>query len=120
MGLGGTLRSILAGTVEGLQLRLELFGIELQQEKRTLFLTVFAGLAAALLLFTAMLLGTLALVAVFWEQRVAVLLGLAAIYLVLGASLVAITRQRLVAGPRPFSATLEELKKDQAMLRPKQ
>ncbi|MGJ3441650.1 phage holin family protein [Pseudomonas sp. Je.1.5.c] len=98
---------------------IELFGIELQEQKgRTLKLLLFAGLALvfALLLLTA--LSGLLLVLLWDSYRLAGIIGLCVFY---GAATV-YCGLRLKAAvfdeSSPFSSTLEELAKDRERLLP--
>ena len=98
--------------------RLELFSVELQEEKFRLiriFLWISAGIFAGMMTVT---FASLTLVYLFWESaRLAVLGGLALFY---GAVLVAIIiafRRFLARQPQPFAATLQEIKEDRACIR---
>lgn len=102
-----------------LQDRLKLFGAELQEEKlrfiQILLWTSGAILAGILLLVFA----SLAVASLFWETaRTEALCGLAAFYLVGLLGIVAGFRRFLRGQPRPFDATLQELKRDQSCIRP--
>ncbi|MBK9137379.1 MAG: phage holin family protein [Verrucomicrobia bacterium] len=99
------------------QTRLELFAVELQQEKWRL---VDLLLRTALIIILGILtlgLVTATIVYVLWGwSPLGALLGLALVY---GAAtgLVAWSIQRsLKSGPKPFSGTLNELKKDRECL----
>lgn len=110
--LGAAILGLLHGHVE-------LFGIELQEQKaRTLSLLLFAGLALvfALLLLTA--LSALLLVLLWDSYRLAGIIGLCVFYgaaaLFCGLRLKAAVHDEA----SPFSATLEELAKDRERLLP--
>ena len=95
----------------------ELFGLELQEQKgRTLTLLLFAGLALVFALLLLMGLSLLVLV-LFWdEHKVAAALGLCLFYC-FGGALCAWRLSRLVDDDSsPFSATLEELERDREHL----
>lgn len=117
-GFLGSLRTLgdaLLGTVQD---RLELFSIELQEEKFRLIQT-FVWICAAV--FTGMMAVTFAsltLVYLFWESaRLAVLGGLTLFYVgALGAILVAF-RRFIARQPKPFAATRQELEDDRACIR---
>jgi uncharacterized membrane protein YqjE len=106
-GLTATFLSIL-------RTRFELFVLEASEQKANVL--VVAGLAfGALLFFTLAILVFTATVAVyFWptDDRYVALAILAFVYLVLGIGMVVAARSKLVNGPRPFEATLEELRRD--------
>lgn len=110
--LGAAILGLLHGHVE-------LFGIELQEQKaRTLNLLLFAGLALvfALLLLTA--LSALLLVLLWDTYRLAGIIGLCVFYgaaaLFCGVRLKAAVHDEL----SPFRGTLEELAKDRERLLP--
>jgi uncharacterized membrane protein YqjE len=117
-GFMGTLRVLGDSLMAIVHDRLDLFSLELQEEKFRLIRT-FCWISAAL--FTAMMtvmLASLTLVYLFWESaRLAVLGGLTLLY---AAALVVIIvgfRRYLARLPRPFSATLDELTEDRACIR---
>lgn len=114
---GPSLRRFGAAFVGLLQGHIELFGMELQEQKaRTLSLLLFAGLALVFALLLLMGLSLLVLV-LFWDDhRVAAALGLCLFYC-LGGALCAWRLHRLVDDDSsPFSATLEELARDKEHL----
>ena len=118
-GLLGSFRALGDGLLASLQARLELFSLELHEEKLRLVQT-FIWISAAV--FTALMTVTFAsltLVYLFWESaRLAVLGGLTLLY---GAALVAIVtgfRRYLARQPRPFAATLQEIAEDRAACTP--
>ncbi len=117
-GLLSSLRTLGDGLMASVQDRLELFSLELQEEKFRLIQT-FIWISAAL--FTGMMtvmFASLTLVYFFWESaRLAVLGGLTLLY---AGSLVAIIiafRRYLARQPKPFAATLEEIGEDRACIR---
>jgi uncharacterized membrane protein YqjE len=117
-GFVGALRELADGILEGVQDRIALLAVELQEEKVRLISTLvwvgtafFAGMMA--LIFS-----SLALVYIFWESaRLAVLGGLGAAYTIALIAIVIHLRRRLARHPRPFGAVLEELSRDRACIR---
>ena len=109
--LVGAVREIGSTVVESVGLRLQLLGVELQQEKRRLFGTVFLAAFVALAAFMALLFCNLALVVTFWDDRVLVI-GLSAAGHLLLAIVCALILRRRFTGPAPFSGTAAELGKD--------
>ncbi|PTX98590.1 phage holin family protein [Opitutus sp. ER46] len=99
--------------------RLELLGVELQEEKLRL-VSLLVWLAVAVTLIAAGLLvtiGTLALL--LWDEAGYLgLAGLAGLTLAAGAGLLWWLRRRVRRGPGPFAATIGEFKKDIQCLRP--
>jgi uncharacterized membrane protein YqjE len=117
-GFLGSLRALGDGLLATVHDRLELFSVEVQEEKYRLIQT-FVWISAAV--FSAMLTVTfasLAVVYLFWETaRLAVLVGLALFY---AAALVAIIigfRRFLARQPDPFTATRQEIGEDRACIR---
>jgi uncharacterized membrane protein YqjE len=108
----------LLNTILGLvQTRVELFAVELQEEKlRVSQLVVWV---AAIILFglMAFIFLSFLLVVVFWEHRIAVVLGLFLFYGIGAVGLALGLRAYLRSTPLPFSATVEEIKKDRAWLK---
>ncbi len=97
----------------------ELFGIELQEQKaRTVSLLLFAGLTLVFALL--LLVGLSALVLIlFWDSgRLAAIIGLCIFYSL--AALFCALRLKMAIGDEssPFQATLEELANDRERLLP--
>ena len=114
------LRALGDGLLASGQERLELFSVELQEEKFRL-IQVFIWISAAV--FTGVMtitFASLTLVYLFWESaRLAVLGGLTVFYAgVLLAIIIAFRRYR-ARQPVPFAATLSEIEEDRACIRPK-
>jgi uncharacterized membrane protein YqjE len=119
-GFLDSLRALGDGLLATVQERLELFGIELQEEKLRL-VQIFIWISAAI--FTGMMaitFASIALVYLFWESaRMAVLVGLTALYAVAFVVIVLAFRRYLARQPHPFDATLSELGKDRECIREK-
>jgi len=117
-GFLDSFRSLGDGLMASVQDRLELFSVELQEEKFRLIRT-FLWISAAL--FTGMMtvmFASLTLVYLFWESaRLAVLGGLTLLYAAALVTLVVSFRRFLAQQPRPFAATLEEIGEDRACIR---
>lgn len=103
--------------LETLELRLELLGMELREEKDRLFSVLFAILAAALTLFMAFFSLNLLLVVALWEHRVLVAALLLVLYLPAAVLLVLWARQRIRSSPPPFSESLGQLREDRKIFR---
>ncbi len=117
-GLLGSLRALgdsLLGMVED---RIELFSVELQEEKCRLiqtFMWISAALFAAMLAIT---FASLTLVYLFWDTaRLAVLGGLTLFYAGALAAIIVALRRFIARQPLPFSATQQEIQKDRACIR---
>ena len=98
--------------------RLELFSVELQEEKYRLILT-FIWISAAV--FTAMMalaFASLTFVYLFWESaRLAVLGGLTVFYAGALVAIILAFRRYIARQPSPFSATRQEIGKDRTCIR---
>jgi uncharacterized membrane protein YqjE len=95
----------------------ELFGIELQEQKaRTLSLLLFAGLALvfALLLLTG--LSALLLIVLWDSYRLAGIVGLCVFYLLAALFCALRLKAAIFDESSPFNATLEELANDRERL----
>lgn len=118
-GLGEAVGQVGARLIEGLQLRLELAGLELGEEKDRLLAALIGALVATVLVFVGLLTLNILIAFLFWEQRVLVFSVLTAVYLGGGVLLGIGVRSRIKSAPRPFAATIEELRKDAGALRSK-
>ncbi len=117
-GIIGSLRSLGDDLLASVQDRLELFAIDLQEEKFRLIQTfIWIGVA----IFTGMMavmFASLTLVYLFWESaRLAVLGGLTAFYAVTMVLIIVAFRRFVARQPKPFSATLQEINEDRACIR---
>ncbi|MDB6035086.1 MAG: hypothetical protein JWM16_5424 [Verrucomicrobiales bacterium] len=116
-GLLGSVRRLVDTGLGLAQNRLELFVVEIQEEKIRfveLIILVCALVAVAILALTLL---TLTVVLVFWENgRVPALVSLSVIYIGGAFWLLRMVRTRLHQASKPFSATLEELEKDKQWL----
>jgi uncharacterized membrane protein YqjE len=113
-----SLRALGDGLLGTVQDRLELFSIELQEEKYRLIQT-FVWISAAV--FTGMMalaFISLTVVYLFWAgARLAVLGGLAVVYTGALVAIVIAFRRFIARQPRPFSATRQEIGEDRACIR---
>jgi len=98
--------------------RVELVAVELQEEKHRMtqiFIWISAGIFAGMMAVT---FTSIAVVYVFWENaRVAALAGLALFYAATTIGLVIGFRAYIKRQPKPFAATLQELKADRSCIR---
>jgi uncharacterized membrane protein YqjE len=117
-GFMASLRTLGDGLLSIVQDRLQLFAVELQEEKFRL-IQIFIWISAAV--FTGMMaitFASLTLVYWFWESaRLAVLGGLTLLYAGALVAIIVTFRRYLARQPRPFSATLEEMTEDRACIR---
>ena len=98
--------------------RLELFSVELQEEKFRLIQTFFWISAAVFTAMMALAFASLTLVYLFWESaRLGVLIGLTLLYTGALIAIVVAFRRFLARQPIPFAATREEIGEDRACIR---
>jgi len=118
VGLLARVRALLSGLLEILGTRLELVGadLELQAERlRLLIALLFAGL---LFLALALVFVSVLAIAAFWDTyRLAAIAVVAAGHLAAGTGCLLWLRRLVRTGPRPFEATIAELRQDIARLR---
>jgi uncharacterized membrane protein YqjE len=117
-GFLGSLRILGDGMLEGLEDRVALIALEIEEEKlRLVWMLCWAG-ALVFTGFMAVTFASLGLVYLFWESaRLAVLGGLASFYLLAFGILGILFRRFLARQARPFSATLQELDADRQCVR---
>lgn len=112
-----SLRGLGESLLAGVQDRVELVALELQEEKFRLIQTfcwISAGMFATAMALT---FASLTLVYLFWDTaRLAVLVGLTLAYAGAATAIVLAFRRYLARQPRPFAATVEELKEDRACI----
>lgn len=123
-GLFGSLAGMFDTLLATVQNRLELFAVELQEEKCRLIEALVW--AAAVIFLAIMAVTMLTLTVVFWAG---IILGEEALFWTLGGfTLLYVTvaygafralKQRLCKRPLPFAETIAELKKDRECLRPR-
>lgn len=117
VGLFGPLRAILSSGLGLVQNRLELFSVELQEEKLRFFRLIISAAALAALGTGALAMVTFTLIIAFWETaRLPVMVGLSSIYVLGTAVLYRRVDAALRHGVKPFSATVDEIKKDRSCL----
>ena len=115
-GVWGSLRRILDTLLAAAQNRIELFAVELQEEKCRLVEAMLCAVAVAAFGMMTLTLVTFAVVVAFWENgRLAALLGLSVLYLGATAWAWYALQTRLKNGTA-LSGTLDQLKKDRSCL----
>jgi len=117
-GIMDSLRSLGDNLLASVEDRLELFSIDLQEEKFRLIQTFIWISVAIFTGMMAVMFASLSLVYLFWENaRLAVLGGLTAFYAVALVVIIVAFRRYVARQPRPFAATLEEINEDRACIR---
>jgi len=110
-------KRVLVTLMSMLQTRLEMAALELGEEKARLLSLIFTGLSALIFMSFAVLMGSLLIVAWFWEtHRMASLAGLAVFYAFLAFVLWRRLQFALEHQPPAFAYTLAELAKDRDSL----
>ena len=116
--LAPTVSRLWGSVLEGLHLRIELFSLELGEERRRLTGLALSALIAVFALFMVFLSLNLLVLALFWDtHRVAVAAGSCALYALLAAAawIYHVLRSRRQAAP--FAATSAVLAEDERALR---
>lgn len=117
-GLLDALRKLgdsLIGTVHD---RIELFSVEIQEEKFRL-IHIFVWISAAVFAgVMALTFASITVVYLFWESaRLAVLIGLTVTYSATLAWILFALKSYLARQPKPFAETLQELREDRECIR---
>jgi len=116
-GLFVSLRRFLDTALEMAQVRLDLFGTEVEFEKRRLFDGLLWGAIALLILGVGFVLFCGFIILLFWEgYRLAAVGVMALLFLSGGIFLIREARQRLCNSTGIFHASLAELKQDRTGL----
>ncbi len=116
-GLLDSARRLLHTLVSIASTRLELLANELHEERLRLAQMLFFALAALFCFGMGVMLLTVFIVVLFWdEHRLAVLGILCVVFFLTGVFLALLLRSKALAKPRLFSASLGELAKDKAGL----
>jgi uncharacterized membrane protein YqjE len=119
-GLFDSLRRLLAATLGIAQVRLELFGTELEAEKLRLFDALWRAALGLLLLGVALVLAVAFVLLLFWDGYRLPALGVTTLlFVAAGAGLLLRARALLRSGEGgPFALSLGELQRDRDGLQP--
>jgi uncharacterized membrane protein YqjE len=113
-----TARRVSSSLIEGVHLRIDLFALELAEERKRVSQVVLATMALALALFMLFLSANAALLIIFWEaHRTELALGMCGFYGLLSALLALMIGRRTRERTRAFSATRSVLETDGRHLR---
>jgi uncharacterized membrane protein YqjE len=117
-GLLGNLRGFADGLIGSAHDRLELLAVELHEEKYRL-IQIFIWISGIVFLaMLAVVFASMALVVILWDTaRLTVVCSLAAVYIVALVALIIGFRRYLKRQPKPFAATLSELREDRECIR---
>ncbi len=118
-GAAGSGRRLGAAVLGLLHSHVELFGIELQEQKsRTVSLLLFAGLALVFALLALVAVSGLVLILLWDNYRMAGMLGLCVFYVLAGIFCALRLKAAVFDESSPFIGTLEELANDRERLLP--
>ena len=116
-GLLTSLQRLMETLLEILHTRVEIVATEFEEERVRLRELVVFGSLTLFFVSVGLTLATLFVVALYWDtHRLAVLGGVALLYLGLGGFTAICLNRRLKSRPRLFSTTLSELEKDRDQL----
>ena len=115
-GVWGSLQRILDTLLATTQNRVELFAVELQEEKCRLIETLLFAAAVAAFGLMALSLVTLTIVLLCWEKGLLPALAGLSVAFIIGAALAWRALQARLKARSAFAGTLEEIKKDRACL----
>jgi uncharacterized membrane protein YqjE len=119
-GILNSLRQFADGLLGSVYDRLELFSIELQEEKLRIFRILILINAAIFSAFLALIFISLVIVYLFWDTaRLGVLSGFAVFYSAAFAVVVVALKKFLASQPKPFEITRQELAADRDALDPR-
>ena len=118
-GLMDSVKRLVSTLIAIVSTRLELFSNELQEERLRLTQMFFLSLSALFCFGMGVLLLTVFIAVVFWDDhRLAVLGGLCILFFVSGTLMAMSLRNKAQSKPKLFSASLAELAKDREQLEP--
>jgi uncharacterized membrane protein YqjE len=117
-GLIDSLLKLSRSVVAHARMRLQLLGLELEQEKQRIFVALLATLFAYLFLSVTLMLAALAVVVHFWDtpDRLASVIWMAAAAAALTLGCVGLAFMKLSTPSTLFHASLAELVSDEAAL----
>ena len=119
-GILNSLRQFADGLLGSVHDRLELFSIELQEEKLRAFRILILINAAIFCAFLALIFISMVVVYLFWDTaRLYVLISFAIFYSAAFAGVVIALKKFIAAQPKPFEATRHELTADRDALDPR-
>jgi uncharacterized membrane protein YqjE len=119
VGLLDSAQTLLSGVLSLARVRLELFGTELQEELTRLFTALLCAVTVVLLgALAAVFAGLALIISLQAEYRVLAAGLIALLFLALAATAAWTMRRLTVAKARAFDASLTELERDYAGLRP--
>jgi len=114
-GFLASVRQLLATLLETVQVRLELLGTELEQEKRRVFAALVLAAVALVCIALALVMLSILVLLIFWDSyRLVAACALALLFGAAGAYLLYRAKQKLSAPAGLFEHSLAELQRDRA------
>lgn len=111
--LSSSLRGLAGTVLELLQLRLELFSVEAQEEVMRVGALLVYGVVAVTFVSLGLAFLAMLITVALWDSHRLLALGIfSALFLSLGAVAVWLALQRVQSGTRLFSASIEEIRQD--------
>ena len=118
-GLLESARSLVAGIVDLGRTRFELFGTEMREEMNRLAAAIIGGLAILVFATIGLGFGAVAIIlSVDEAKRLPVTIGVAVFFLLAAGVAALLLRRVATMKPRPFDATIGELRNDLQALKP--
>lgn len=119
-GVLGAAGSFVASVIGLVKNRLELFSLELKEEKLRLVQLIIWSAATVFAALMALVSASFAVVYAFWSTALLqALLGLTLFYLVVFGAVLWRLRRCFTGQPKPFASTLAEFEKDHSCIPPK-
>ena len=116
-GLGENLHGFWRQAVKGFVYRLDLLELELIEEERRFLGRLFQALVAGIFLFVGFIVLNIGIILIYWrDDPLLVTLGLAGLYLLIGALVGFNVIRKVEQAPAPFRESLRVLRKDLRML----
>lgn len=120
-GLLDSVKRLVSTLISIVSTRLELLANELQEERLRLTQMLFLSLVALFSFGMALLLLTVFITVLFWDDhRLAVLGGFCILFFASGTLMAVILRRKAQSRPKLFSASLAELDRDREYLEPRE
>lgn len=116
-GLFASLRRLGSTLFGTLHSRVELFALELERERSRVTRLALLALVAFSFLALGAITATIFVIVLFWDSQRLVVIGfLTLLYFGIGGGFLAYVRREAELGKRPFSASLDELRRDRERL----
>jgi uncharacterized membrane protein YqjE len=112
-GIISSIREFLVATNEFIITKVDLIGVELQEEKKNIIELLIVASGTLLFGILSLLLITFSIVLLFWEtHRWAALMGVTGLYIAITVVLFLLVRRKARDSKKVFESTVEELKQD--------